>query len=180
MTNTRDIIIKLKKVRDEKSLSYNDIINLMEKNNDFVSKSTIQRVFADGSEEMSFRYEETIKPIANALLDISNIEDDDSMDIQAMKSLLKYKDKLIGELEKANEELQSTLDKEKIKSHEKMDKERAQWAKSIDFLKEQVALKDQRIDLLLEAVHTKDTQFAQLLEQILSCPCRQRLEKGEQ
>ena len=96
MTNTRDIIIKLKKVRDEKSLSYNDIINLMEKNNDFVSKSTIQRVFADGSEEMSFRYEETIKPIANALLDISNIEDDDSMDIQAMKSLLKYKDKLIG------------------------------------------------------------------------------------
>ena len=116
MTNTRDIIIKLKKVRDEKSLSYNDIINLMEKNNDFVSKSTIQRVFADGSEEMSFRYEETIKPIANALLDISNIEDDDSMDIKAMKSLLKYKDKLIGELEKANEELQSTLDKEKIKS----------------------------------------------------------------
>lgn len=91
MTNTKDIIIKLKEVREEKNLSYNDILVLMEKNNDYLSKSTISRVFSDGSEELSFRYEETIRPIAKALLDIETIEDDDDMDIQAMKSLLKYK-----------------------------------------------------------------------------------------
>lgn len=91
MTNTRDLIIKLKEVREEKGLSFGDILDLMEKNGDFLSKSTISRVFADGSEEQSFRYEETIRPIANALLDIENIEDTDDMDVRAMKSLLKYK-----------------------------------------------------------------------------------------
>ena len=105
MTNTKDIIIKLKEVREEKDLSYNDILTLMEKNGDFLSKSTISRVFAEGSEEMSFRYEETIRPIANALLDIENMEDSDSMDIKAMKSLLKYKIQRIEELEHQIEHL---------------------------------------------------------------------------
>ena len=92
-SNTRDIIIKLKEVREERGLSYTDILNLMEKNNDFLAKSTISRVFADGSEEMNFRYEETIRPIAKALLDIETIEDNDDMNVQAMKSLLKYQAK---------------------------------------------------------------------------------------
>lgn len=91
MTNTSDIIIKLKEVRNEKRLSYTDILELMEKNGDFLSKSTLSRVFTDGSENFSFKYEETIRPIAKALLDIETIEADDNMDIQAMKSLLKYK-----------------------------------------------------------------------------------------
>ena len=91
MTNTRDIIIKLKEVRQEKGLSFGDILTLMENNGDYLSKSTLSRVFAEGSEDGSFKYEETIRPIANALLDIETIEDTDNMDVQAMKSLLKYK-----------------------------------------------------------------------------------------
>ena len=112
MTNTKDLIIKLKEVREEKNLSYNDIMALMEKNGDYLAKSTLSRVFADGSEEMSFRYEETIRPIANALLDIENIEDTDDMDVRAMKSLLKYKIQRIEDLEKQLDHLQSALDKE--------------------------------------------------------------------
>ena len=50
MTNTKDIIVKLKEVRDEKGLSYTDILDLMEKNGDYLSKSTLSRVFAEGSE----------------------------------------------------------------------------------------------------------------------------------
>lgn len=175
MTNTKDIIIKLKEVREEKNLSYTDILNLMEKNGDFVSKSTLSRVFAEGSEELSFKYEETIRPIANALLDIETIEETDNMDVQAMKSLLKYKIQRIEELEKQVKNLESALDKEKIKYHEKLDAEREQYFRRIDFLKEQVALKDKRMDLLLEAVFQKDKQQKELLESILNCPCR----KGE-
>ena len=167
MTNTRDIILKLKEVRDEKGLSYTDILDLMEKNNDFVSKSTISRVFSDGSEDLSFRYEETIRPIAKALLDIETIEDDDDMDVQAMKSLLRYKIKRIEELEKQVEQLESAIDKEKIKYHEKMDAERSTWARSIEFLKEQVAFKDKRIDFLLDAVKVKDAKIEELLSRIL-------------
>ena len=179
MTNTKNIILKLKEVRKEKDLSYSNILDLMEQNGDFVSKSTISRVFQDGSEDLSFRYEETIRPIAKALLDIETIEDDDDVDVQAMKSLLQYKIQRIEELEHQIEQLESQIDKEKIKYHEKMEQERAAWSRSIEFLKEQVSLKDKRIDVLLEAVQVKDARFEELLTQILSCPCRKRLEAEE-
>ena len=61
MTNTNEIISKLKEVRKQKDLSYGDIIELMKKNGDYLSKSTISRVFQDDSENVSFRYEETIR-----------------------------------------------------------------------------------------------------------------------
>lgn len=169
MTNSKDIIIRLKEVREEKGLSFNDILTLMEKNGDYLSKSTISRVFADGSEEQSFRYEETIRPIANALLDIENIEDTDNMDVKAMKSLLKYKIQRIEELEQAIEQLKTALDKEKIRSAEKLDEERERSNRSIDFLKEQVAYKDKRMDLLLEAVQEKDSLHKEMLEKLLKC-----------
>ena len=160
MENTKDIISKLKQVRDEKGLSLNEIVALVEKNGDYISRSTVQRVFSDGSEDISFRYEESIRPIAKALLDIETIEDTDSMDIQAMKVLLKYKIKRI-------EELEQQLSKEKLKYHEKLDKEREQFQRSIDFLKEQIAYKDKRMDLLLDSVEKKDKRLDELIGMIL-------------
>ena len=167
MTNTKDIIVKLKEVRQEKGLSFGDILDLMEKNGDYLSKSTLSRVFADGSEDSSFKYEETIRPIAKALLDIETIEDTDNMDVKAMKSLLKYKMQMIEDLERKVEQLKSDLDKEKLKYHTKLDKERSQFHKSLDFCREQISLKDKRIDQLMDSNMT-------LLNQLLSCPCRKQ------
>jgi len=178
MTNTKEIILKLKEVRKEKDLSYGDILDLMEKNNDYLSKSTISRVFQDGSEELSFRYEETIRPIAKALLDIETIEETDNLDVQAMKSLLQYKIQRIEELEQQIEQLECSFTKERLKFHEKMEQEREQWSRSIDFLKNQVSLKDKRIDVLLEAVQAKDSKFDQVLDLVLSCPCRKAHEES--
>ena len=172
MTNTRDVILKLKEVRDTRGLSYTDILNLMEKNGDFLARSTISRVFSDGSEDLSFRYEETIRPIAKALLDIETIEDDDTEDIQAIKSILRYKIQRIEELESQVKEYKTLLDKEKIKSHEKLDAQREQYDAKIEFLKEQVSLKDKRMDMLLDAVSQKDKQNKELMEHILHCPYR--------
>ena len=165
MENTKDIISKLKQVRDEKGLSLNEIVALVEKNGDYISRSTVQRVFSDGSEDISFRYEESIRPIAKALLDIETIEDTDSMDIQAMKVLLKYKIKRI-------EELEQQLAKETLKYHEKLDKERERFERSIDFLKEQVSLKDKRMDILMESADKKDKRLDELIDHIMSCPFR--------
>lgn len=164
MTNTKDIIIRLKEVREEKGLSYSDILDLMEKNGDYLAKSTLSRVFSEGSEDLSFRYDETLRPIAKALLDIETIEDDDSIDTQAMKTMLKYKIHRIEELERQIELLRTQLDKEKLKYHEKLDKEREQFQRSIDFLKEQVSYKDQRMDLLLSVVQDKDKRYDELLK----------------
>ena len=161
MTNTKDIIIRLKEVRKEKELSYGDILELMEKNGDFVSKSTLSKLFADGSEEHpeKFRYENTLRPIANAILDMENIEDTDDMDIQALKAILKYKIERIKELE-------TTLDHEKLKHHEKIEKEREQFQKSLTFCREQIALKDKRIDQLMDA-------NMDLTRHFLNCPYKQ-------
>ena len=90
MNSTKDIIIKLKKSREDKGYSFNDILKLMEENGDYLSKSTVSRIFAEGSENSSFRYEETIRPIAKVLLDIETIEETDK----------KYMIQRIEELEK--------------------------------------------------------------------------------
>lgn len=161
MTNTKDIIIRLKEVRKERELSYGDILDLMEKNGDFVSKSTLSKLFADGSEEHpeKFRYENTLRPIANAILDMENIEETDDMDIQALKAILKYKIDRIKELE-------TMLDHEKLKHHEKLDKEREQFQKSLTFCREQISLKDKRIDQLMDA-------NMDLTRHFLNCPYKQ-------
>ena len=169
MTNTKDIIIKLKEVREEKGLSLNNILELLEKNNVYLAKSTLSRVFAEGSEDNAFKYEETIRPIANALLDMENLEETDDLDTKALKTLLKYKIQRIEELERQIEQLEAALDKEKIKYHEKLDEERAMYDRRVEFLKEQVAYKDKRMDLLLESVQEKDALHKQMLDKVLRC-----------
>lgn len=156
MNKTRDLIIKLKAVKDEKGLSLNKIADLVEANGDFISRSSIQRVFAEGSENTSFRYEDTIRPIAKALLDIETIEATDDLDTATLKALLKYKIQRIEDLESQVEKLEAELDKEKLKRHEKIDDIRAEYERKIDFLKEQITIKDKRMDLLLEALFRKE------------------------
>lgn len=172
MVETKELILKLKEVREEKGLSLNEIVGMVEENGDYVSRSSIQRVFSEGSETLSFRYEETIRPIAKALLDIETIEEGDNMDIQAMKTLLKYKIQRIEELERKVEVLEAEKAKEKLKYHEKLDKEREQFKRSLDFLKEQVALKDKRMDILLEAAAKKDKRMDEFINHIMNCPFR--------
>ena len=171
MTNVKEIIINLKQVREEKKLSYGDILKLMEQNGDYLAKSTLSRVFAEGSEECSFKYEETIRPIAKALLDIETIEENDTMDIQAMKALLRYKIQRIEELEEQVKDLKAALSNEKLKYHEKLDSEREHYNERIDFMNHQIELKDKRMDMLLEAVFHKDKLMNQLSERLYECQC---------
>ena len=101
-----EIIIRLKEKRDEQNLSYDDINRLIEKNGDYpLSKSTLSRVFKEGSEDERFDYEDTIRPLAKALLDIENIEETDTEDVKTLKYLLKLKMQRINELEAELERL---------------------------------------------------------------------------
>ena len=162
MINTRDVILSLKQVKDEKNLSLDKIVSLMEQNGEYVSKTTLSRVFSNGSEDKLFRYETTLRPIANALLDIENIELDDDIDTQAMKSILKLKKDLLFELEKQNAELKEELKNAKAKYHEKLASEMAKFQKSLNFAMTQIDLKDKRIDQLMLDNHS-------LVNQLLTC-----------
>lgn len=168
----KEMILNLKAVRNERNLSFTDILSLMEQNGDFLAKSTLSRVFAEGSEDVSFRYEETIRPIARALLNMENIEEDDTTAVQAIKSILKYKLEVIEELEREIEQKDLELAEEKVKRHERLDKIRDEYDKKTNFLMSQIELKDKRIDNLMNAVLTKDEQHKELLSVILACPAR--------
>ena len=162
METTKNVILNLKKIKQEKNLSLDKILAMMEENNEFVSKTTLSRVFRKGSENERFNYETTLRPIANALLDIENIETYDDTDTRAYKSILKLKKDLILELESKVQTIQT---EEERKYHQKLEKETAKFQKSLDFLREQINLKDKRIDQLLDA-------NVQLLNNLLTCPCR--------
>ena len=158
MTKTKDIIIKLKKVREERNLSLDKIVFLMEESGYYLSKSTIGRVFEKGSEDKTFRYEDTIIPLANVLLDVDNIESDDDDDTRAYKAMLKIKKELIHELK-------AELNQEKIKYSEKLAIETEKFQKSLDFATHQIELKDKRIDQLMH-------DNSKLVNHILDCPYR--------
>jgi len=165
MINTKEVILSLKHVKEEKKLSLDTIVSLMEQNGEYVSKTTLSRVFSKGSEEKLFRYETTLRPIANALLDMETIESDDDTDTQAYKSILKLKKDLLFELERQVKELKEELEKQKHKYNERLVTETEKFQTSLDFATNQIALKDKRIDQLMDMNHT-------LMTQLLSCPCR--------
>ena len=103
-----------------------------------VSMSTVTRIFSDGSENQSFRYE-SLKPIARLLLGSDGL--DDEMD---------------------NDEIQLRLTQQKEKYEKKLEKEREQHQRSLDFLKHQIDLKDDRITLLLNALEDRSAQYKAL------------------
>lgn len=106
-----------------------------------VSMSTLKRVFADGSENQSFRYD-SLKPICQFLLGTDGLDDD--MDY---------------------EEFQIQLAGIKEKYEKKLEKERDQYRRNKEFLMHQIELKDKRIDILFEAVEDRKEQYNKLLQQ---------------
>ena len=126
----RDLIIQLKQYREEHGFSLKRIVDIVseyaEQNNtdDYVSLSTVKRVFRDGSEDDdSFNFDLTIRPIAAALLGAESVSHK-AHDKDLSISLLRYKNERIQQLEKQLED------------------ERALANRRVDFLKEQISIKD--------------------------------------
>ena len=105
-------------------------------------------------------------------MDTDNIEDTDDMDVQAMKTLLKYKAERIKELESQIEHLQAALDKERVKGHEKFAKERELCNDRINFLTSQIEIKDKRIDMLMEENAENFKRMNELMDKFMHCPYR--------
>ena len=138
-----NIITQLKKVREENGLSYAKIQEMVEKNGDYVSISTIKRVFEDGSESYGYQFENTLKPIATAVLGINNETEVATIsEIDALKAIVSYKSDRVTELEARLERTEES------------------YRRRLDFLKEQISLKDARID-------KRDAMIEQLLNTIL-------------
>ena len=140
----RKTIRRLKEIKSEQGLSVQKIMDLMEERGQFVSESTIKRVFADGSEEQSFRYQDSIAPIADVLLDIygdtSSLEDAESL-----RHIIREKNKLIEFLMIKLDEQEAAFESRKSMYEER----KSIYDRNIARLEKQIERKDDLIERLL-------------------------------
>lgn len=178
MKKLRETIIDLREIREKRKdeFSYDKLLKLMEANGDYLSKSTLSRLFGDKWEQYTFDYENTIRPIAKVMIGIEDIEDTDDLDVKAMKSLLKYKIARIEELERLLEKKELELATEKVKHLERVEQIKADYQTKIDFRDKQISLKDDRIDFLMQEGREKDVHNRELSRQIMQCS---KCAKGE-
>ena len=154
----RRTIHRLKEIKQEQGLSIPQIMDMLEERGQFVSEPTLKKIFSDGSEEKNFRYQDTIMPVADVLLDLygdkSGIDD-----CEALRHIIREKNKLIELLMmKLEEQEKSHAEKEIVYADRK-----AAFEKQIQHLEAQIARyekaidkKDDLIERLLDATITKE------------------------
>lgn len=144
LTKSQELIRQLKEIKSKNEITYPRILERMEKNGKYVSLTTLRRVFADGSETNanSFSYENTLLPIAEALLNVEDrptpADSPYAAEINGLKAVIHVQNEEIARLHDLKEHLESR----------------------IAFLLEQIDRKDRRMD-------EKDDMIHKLMEKVL-------------
>ena len=74
--------------------------------------STLRRVFADGSEDVNFNYENTLLPIARVLMDFTQEairEEPDAEEINGLRAIIRVQTEEIERLHELNEHLEARV-----------------------------------------------------------------------
>lgn len=132
-----NIVTRLKEVKAKRP----DLTLQKISDNTGVPMGTVTRVFAEGSESVSFHYE-SVMPIAKMLLDLDDLGEGDD-DEKAYKAIIQFYETSIAQMKEQYEQ--------------KLDEERKEYRRRIDFLMKQVEKKDNRIDWLFDMVKKLDT-----------------------
>ena len=150
MEKVQDLLAKIKTAKEANGLSYQAIVDITEKNGEAVSLSTVKRVLQDGADIENFRYQQTILPIARAVLgineetekpDVQNNPDQPERyyaEIDALKSVIKIKHEQLEEraqeIDRLRNEISDLKETHKANiSHTEEEKE-----KKITYLKDSV------------------------------------------
>ena len=149
---SKNIIEHLKKVKDEKGLTFQEISDLTAENHEYVSVSTIKNVFSSSNKHTP-DYNKTIKPIAKFL--IGDIDDNQYPIASSYAAINEYKDLII---EKLNEQI-ATLLSQKEASSKKHKEHESLLINQLDFYKEQIKFKDSEIKRLTENIDRKDAMI---------------------
>lgn len=151
--NLKEIVLRLKAVKEKDHLSINDIMEKLETSGSYLSESTVRRVFRDNSEnDLGFTYAKALKPIADILLDDESETADDPALLEkyeALHAIIKEKNRTIEILEQKVDELSAQLDGF-----------RKEYDLRLRFLRDQIELKDKRMD-------EKDEIIRRLMEKVL-------------
>ena len=127
MTAKQELLDKLRAAKEAKGLSYQDIVDITEKNGEAISMATVQRIFKKGSNIEDFRYHKTIRPIVHAILGEYDEQDTCNPDvcqttIEALRAVADFKHERIVEQQKEIEYLKGIVSdyKSEIKWHRKL------------------------------------------------------------
>lgn len=158
----RNTIHRLKEIKEEQDLSISQIMDMMEKRGQYVSEATLKKLFAKGSEERKFRYQDSIAPVADVLLDIYG-DNSGLQDVVSLKQIIKEKNKYIELLVCKLEELEAEAE-ERRKLYD--DRKQA-YEKTIESLEDQVQRlnaqvdrKDKLVEKLMDAVLPREKDDA--------------------
>ena len=151
-TLKKDTVERLRKVKKEQALTIPNILDMLEKKNYYLSEATVKRVFSENADADSFKYRDTIVPLADVLLDFYN-DQSGATELEALKSMIKDKNMTISILVAKNEELRA--DFEKRVNH--LQKQIERLEKNLDFREKVVERKDAVIEKLINKVIGEQT-----------------------
>ena len=116
--STRKVILRLKEARAQKNLTYQDIVDACEAQNESVSLSTVRRIFSKGSEDGADYRTYTINALFRAVIGTEEIELTDAEEAamteaekevvtenSALKAVVEMKDATIADLQQQIESL---------------------------------------------------------------------------
>ena len=141
-------IERLKRVKAENGLSVSKIMDLLEEKGKFVSEATVKRIFSEGSEEFNFRYQDSIAPLADVLLDLYG-DNSGLDDVMALKQIIHDKNQ--------------TIEFMMIK----FDEQKAADEKNVAHLKSQIHRLNERLDVREKSIERKDAIMEKLLNAYL-------------
>lgn len=160
---TKEIILQLKQSKEERDLSISEIYDMLMAANCDISLTTLKRVFAEGSEEQgSFRFKDTIQPIAQVMLAIKEETTAANQltdgEIDALKNIALLKDAMITDLQKENEALAAKA--------AQLEKDYAEAKEKIELLKKQAEFLTSRLHRLDELIERKDDYIDRLAKKV--------------
>ena len=138
LKDNRELIIALKEAKKKQEMTIPRLLDILQDNNQSVSRTTLVRLFADGSEDNDgFNYASTLKPVADVLLSDDQEQEDTKRHLEIVK--------LQSEIMVKDEEI-TTLNKQINSLLMQIEQARADAAKQMEFLHDQIKLKDKRMD----------------------------------
>jgi Mg2+ and Co2+ transporter CorA len=128
-------------------MTISDILDLLEKKNYFLSEATLKRVFSENNDPSSFKYRDTIVPLADVLLDFYE-DQSGTEELTALKSMIRDKNMTISILIAKNEEIRADFEKRIAHLQKQIDR----LEKNLDFREKVVEQKDKVIEKLINKV----------------------------
>lgn len=140
----KSTVQKLRQVKKERDLTISNIMDMLESKSKYLSEGTVKRLFSDSSDPTSFKYRDTIAPLADVLLDLYS-DKSGSDDVGALKALIHDKNKTISILIARDEE------------------RKADFERRINHLQKQINKLEEHLDFRERVIERKDAVIEKLI-----------------